>query len=165
MGTDPTCVGLWQAPRTDACSRVWSRCFVSPTISYLLLQSKAVITACSPSVSSSPQFCATQSCWMLCASVIAIGTFPYALRALGSETHFFCYFCMSGSGELTSTNFSILTRLLKAWKDFSKSGEMTSLLTTLHIDPSSKLSLLALRLLRVATETSLSFHFQTSSGK
>jgi hypothetical protein len=49
---------------------------------YLLLQNKSVITVCSPSVSSSPQFCATQSCWMLCTLVIAMGTFPYALRAV-----------------------------------------------------------------------------------
>jgi len=31
---------------------------------------------------SSPQFCATQSCWMICTLVIAIGTFPYALHAV-----------------------------------------------------------------------------------
>jgi hypothetical protein len=36
---------------------VWSRCFVSPTISYLLLQSKAVLTAYRASVSSSPILC------------------------------------------------------------------------------------------------------------
>ncbi len=41
----------------QTCDRVWSLCFVSPTISYLLLQSKAVLTAYRASVSSSPILC------------------------------------------------------------------------------------------------------------
>jgi hypothetical protein len=40
----PPCVGL-DKHQEQTRARVWSRCFVSPTISYLLLQSKAVIVA------------------------------------------------------------------------------------------------------------------------
>jgi hypothetical protein len=50
-----SCIGR-QAPRTDV-FWVCSRCFVSPTISYLLLQSKTVLTAYRASVSSSPILC------------------------------------------------------------------------------------------------------------
>jgi len=60
---------------------VWSRCFVSPAISYLLLQSKAVLTAHPPlcPLLNSVQCNLGES---LCTLVFAIGTFPYALRTV-----------------------------------------------------------------------------------
>jgi hypothetical protein len=43
----------------QTCARVWSWCFVSPTISYLLLQSKVIITVIRLCVSFSTILCST----------------------------------------------------------------------------------------------------------
>jgi hypothetical protein len=74
--TDPTCVWTWQALRTDTCSSV-----VSPTISYLLPQSKTVITVNPPLFLFSSILCNTIF-WMIYTLVITIGTFPYDLRVV-----------------------------------------------------------------------------------